>query len=251
VKLTRPLVVIDLESTGVDPITDRIVEFGCVVLRPDGTRHSWESRFNPGRPIPKEASDVHGITDEMVAHSPVFKDHAARIHRGLQDRDIAGYNLRSFDLPMLDEELRRCGLKLELTGINIIDAFGIYQKKDPRTLEAAVRKYCGRPHEGAHGAMADALATLDVIHGQLAAHEDLEAMELPALAQFSQRSDQDFVDLAGKLYRDAEGFVRYAFGKSKDARIADDPGFARWMLGKDFAGNTLDCVKAELRRLGS
>ncbi len=248
--LTRPLVCFDLESTGVDPVNDRIIEFGCTVLMPDGSKHQWESRFNPGIPISPEATEKHHITNDMLVDCPPFCVHAARIHKGLQGRDIAGYNCRGLDLPMLDEELRRCGLRLDLTGVNVIDAAGIFFKKDPRTLEAAVEKYCNRKHEDAHGAAADAAATLDVLDGQLAMYDDVAGLNLEELAKFSRREDVDYVDLAGKLYRDADGYVRYAFGKQKGQRLKDDPGFARWMLSKDFSGSTLDAVRAELGRWG-
>lgn len=247
-KLTRPLVCFDLESTGVDPVEDRIVEFGCSVLMPDGSRFQWESRFNPGRPSCPEAIEKHHITDDMLVDCPPFSVHAARIHKGLQNRDIAGYNCRGLDLPLLDEELRRCGLRLDLTGVNVIDAAGIFFKKEKRDLEAAVRKYCNREHVDAHGAAADASATLDVLDGQLAMYEELRELDLAGLDAFSKRDEVEYIDLAGKLYRDSDGFARYSIGKSKDQRVKDDPGFARWMLNKSFCGNTLDAVRAELGR---
>ncbi len=250
IKLLRPLVCFDLESTGVDPCLDRVIEFGCTVLMPDGSRFQWESRFNPGRPSCPEAIEKHHITDDMLVDCPPFSVHAARIHKGLQNRDIAGYNCRGLDLPLLDEELRRCGLRLDLTGVNVIDAAGIFFKKEKRDLEAAVRKYCNREHVDAHGAAADTAATLDVLDGQLAMYEELREMDLAGLDAFSKRDEVQYIDLAGKLYRDADGFARYSIGKSKDVRLKDDPGFGRWMLGKSFCGNTLDAVRAELGRWG-
>jgi DNA polymerase-3 subunit epsilon len=247
--ITRPLACIDTETTGVDPVTDRIIEFGVTVLHPDGTRTKWESRFNPGMPIPPEATEIHGITDADVADAPRFSELAAKIHRGLQGKDLAGYSLRSLDLPVIDEEMRRCGLKLDLTGVNVIDAAAIFFNKEPRNLEAAVLKYCGRSHEEAHGAAADADATLDVLFGQLAVYGDLAAMDLTALSAFSRRGDNEPVDLAGKLYRDKEGFMCYAFGKAKGARVKDDTGFAYWMLRQSsppFPGNTCEILRKEL-----
>lgn len=246
----RDLVVLDTETTGVNPVTDRIIEFGATVLKTDGTRTQWSKRFNPGIPIPAEATEVHGITDADVANEDPFSVWGFKILGALKGRDIAGYNLRGLDLPILDEELRRCNLKLDLTGVNIIDAAGIFFAKEPRTLTAAVQKYCGRDHSDAHGAGADAEATLDVLMGQLAAYEDLAAMDVGALAAFSRRGDKDYVDLAGKLYRDSDGDLRYGFGKPKDVKVKDDPGFGYWMRGKDFAGNTMEVLMVELKRWG-
>lgn len=248
-KLERPLVIIDTETTGVDPVLDRIVEFGMVLLSPNGDRKEAVVRFNPSIPIPAAATEKHGITDEMVKDCPLFFDLAPRIAKGLAGRDIAGYNLRRLDLPILDEELRRAGLRLDLAGTNIIDIFGIYSEKKPRKLEDCIREYCGRDHVGAHGALADAVGTLDALLGQLAVYPDLDTLSLPDLAAFSQMSEVEYVDLAGKLYRDKDGDVCFAFGKNKDAKVKAQRGFANWMLSKDFPGNTKDAIEAELERV--
>lgn len=249
-QLTRPLAIIDLESTGFDPVEDRIVEFAVVVLHPNGERIYFEQVFNPGIHIPEEASAVHGHTDESVKDKPRFAEFAAKIAAGLAGKDICGYNVRSMDLPMLDEELRRCNKRLDLTGVNIVDAFAIYQLKDPRDLTSAVRKFCGREHDGAHGALDDAVATLDVLLGQRAMYEDIGAMDMPALALASKRDGKDFVDFAGKLYRDADGDLRFSFGKkTRDIKVRHDQGFAHWMLDKDFPGNTKDALRLELQRI--
>lgn len=247
-KLTRPLVCIDLETTGTEPTKDRIVEFAAVVMAPDGGLFEFSQRFNPGMPIPPAAISAHKITDEMVRDCPHFVDWAPRIHKGMQGKDIAGYNLRTLDLPILDEEFRRAGLSLDLDGVQIIDAFGIYRKKEPRKLSDAVRLYCRREHQEAHGALPDALATLDVLKGQISKYPDLAPMELHELAKFSQVAEVDYVDFAGKLYRDADGDLCFSFGKCKDQKVRRARGFAEWMLSKDFTGNTKDCVEAELER---
>lgn len=247
--LTRPLVTIDTETTGTDPVKDRIIEFGCTVLHPDGSRTKWEQRFNPGSHIPDESTAVHGITDADVADKPPFSEFAVKIHRALQGKDIAGYSLRLLDLPILDEEFRRCGMKLDITGVHVIDAAGIFFKKEPRDLTAAVAKYCGRDHADAHGAGADAEATLDVLIGQMAAYEDVGAMDLADLAALSIRGDKQPADLAGKFYRDADGDLRYAFGKCRDVKVRDDVGFGYWMMRQTsppFPGNTCDVLQEEL-----
>lgn len=249
-KLERQTVWIDAETTGVDPVKDRLIEFGAVVMEIDGSiSKRWVQRFQPGIPIPAEATECHHITDEMVKDCPPFAMFAKAITLALRDKDIGGFNLRRLDLPILDEELRRCGLKLELAGVRLIDSFTIYQKKAPRDLAAAVREYCGREHDGAHGAAADASATADVFLGQMQRHPDLDAMTVDELSVFSRHGEYIYADLAGKLYLDADGDLRYAFGKAKDKKVRDDPGFGRWMLKKDFPGSTLDALEIELDRL--
>lgn len=251
--LSRPLCSLDFEATGIDATVDRIIQAGFTVLYPDGRRTRWETLIDPQRHIPEESTVIHGITDEMVRDAPVFAQVASRIYRGLLGKDLCGFNLRSLDLPILDEELRRCGLKLDLDGVLVIDAFSIFQKKEPRDLSAAVVKYCGRSHEDAHGAGADAEATLDVLTGQLAMYEDLGEMDLAALAVYSQRNENPPVDLAGKLYRDADGDLRYTLAKVRDVKVRDDAGFAYWMLRQfspPFPGSTCDALRAELERCG-
>ena len=247
ITLTRPIAWLDIESTGVDPVHDQIIELAVVVQHPDGTRKEWCRRFNPGCPIPSEATAVHGITDADVADAPPFASFAARIHAGLQGKDLGGYNLRRMDLPMLDEHFRRHGMKLNLDGVRIIDCYGIFAKMEGRKLTDAIRKYCGREHEGAHGALADTIATADVFAGQIAAYPEMAAGTIDEIASFSQVGDQRYADLAGKLVYDSAGDMVYNFGKSKGVRVKDDPGFGWWMCGKDFAGNTLDVLRTVLR----
>ena len=127
--LTRPIAFVDIESTGCDVEKDRVIELALVVLRPDGTRTKWSSRFNPGRPIPPESTKINHITDSDVADAPRFCDLAAELHRELHGKDLAGYNLRRFDLQILDEEFRRCELKLNVEDVLIIDCLGIFSKK--------------------------------------------------------------------------------------------------------------------------
>jgi DNA polymerase-3 subunit epsilon len=252
-KLERPLLCFDIESTGIDPIADRIVELGVTILNPDGTRKRFSQRYNPEIPIPPGATEVHGITDDDVKGCPKFSEKASGVWRGMQGKDLLTFNGSRFDLAILDEEFRRCGMKLDLSHTAHIDAFRIFQEKEPRNLETAVEVYCGRTHKGAHGAQADADATLDVLLGQLAQYEDLQAMSMEELASFTWRDGQKPIDLAGKLYRDAEGFACYSFGKAKDKRIQDDPGFGQWMLRQTnpgFSGSTCDALRIALRYVG-
>lgn len=250
-KLDRPLLIFDLETTGVDVCADRIVELGVSVLHPDGTvkPNGWSVRMNPGIPIPAAAIEVHGITDADVSGCHPFAFYAAKLHASFQGKDIATYNGRRLDLPILDEEMRRCGLKLNLDGVRLVDAAGIFFKREPRDLSAAVQRYCGRDHADAHGAGADAAATLEVLQGQLKAYPDLDTMSLDDLAAYSRLGDNEPIDLAGKLYRDPEGFARFAFGKNKDKRVIEERGYCDWIFTKgNFPGSTLDALRVELQK---
>lgn len=248
--LTREIIFLDTETTGVDACVDRIVSLGISVLHPDGTVRpkGWEIKFNPGIPIPPEATAVHHITDEDVKDCRPFADYAEKLSKSFVGKDLAGYNLRRLDLPILDEELRRCNFKLDLTGVRVIDVQAIYFKKDPRSLADCIRRYCKREHDGAHGAGADADGTLDALLGQLEEHQDLPN-NIDALAKYATMGDQEPVDIAGKFYRDADGDLRFSFGKNKDHKVRDEFGYARWMLEKGtFPGSTLDALREELDR---
>ena len=253
--LTRSIVCWDTETTGVDPVLDRLVSIGVVVLNPDGTRRRWETLLNPEMPIPPEVTAIHGITDEMVASAPKFKDIAQKFMNGLTGKDMLLYNGRRLDLPILDESLGRCQMKLDLTGVRVIDAAGLFFKLNPRDLSAFVQRYTGRSHEGAHGAAADAEGTLDGWLGLLSEHTDIQAMSLDeqaAYCLYGYDPDRLPEDLAGKLYR-KNGEVYFGFGKSKDKRVADDPGYAAWILRASdppFPRSTREALKAELDRLG-
>lgn len=246
--LVRPLACLDIEGTSLEITESRIVELAVVVLYPDGRRTEWCSRFNPTVEIPVSATEVHGIVNADVTDKPTFASMAEKIHRGLQGKDLCGYNLWGYDLGVLDCELRRSGHKLDLTGVSVIDVFGIYSNKDPRNLEAAIRKYCGRSHEGAHGALPDAVGTLDTLCAQLGEYPDLAGMSLDELVSASLRSDNRPADLCGKLSYDADGFMVYNFGKNRGARVKDESGFAFWMKRQNFPASTIEVLDAELRR---
>jgi DNA polymerase-3 subunit epsilon len=169
VNLLRPLVVFDLETTGVSVYTDRIVQMAFVKLLPDGTRREWSTLINPGREIPAGATAVHGITVEMVRDAPRFRDVARKVLGGIEGCDLAGFNAARFDWPLLRAELAR----LDLAPVEepvILDAMKVFHRFAPRDLGAAVAQYCGRAHEKAHDALRDARATLDVVLAQVKAH---------------------------------------------------------------------------------
>lgn len=254
-KLERDLLFLDTETTGTDPQEDRILEFAVTILVADGAplstiryvpRKRWSQRFNPGRPIPPEATAVHGIADADIKDCPTFASWAKGIATAIKGKDLAGYNIWRFDLPLLDAELRRCGHKLDLTGVRVIDCYGIFAKKAPRDLAAAVQRFCGREHVGAHGAQADTDATVDVLIGQLAEFQDLCDMDAQGLAEFSLNGNKP-ADLAGKLYYGADGELRFNFGQWRDQLVSAHLDYADWMLSKGkFPGSTCDLLREVL-----
>lgn len=249
---TKQILSFDVESTGVDSEVDRIIELGASVMLPDGTfkHRALNRRFNPGIPIPEAATAVHHITDADVKDCPPFSSVAHKIQALFKGKDIVGFNLRRLDLPLLDSELRRCDLKLELdSDCRIIDAFGLYTKKNPRTLSDYIKAYTGEDHADAHGAGADADGTLRGLLGQLKAYPDLDSMTIEMLADYSLLGDNKPVDLAGKLFRDKDGDVVYGFSKNRGVKVRDDPGFAHWILDRGFPGSTKDALLAELKRI--
>jgi DNA polymerase III subunit epsilon len=234
--LQRPLAVLDIEATGTSPRSDRIVEICLVKVMPDGTRTVNTLRVNPGIPIPIEAQRVHGISDADVASCPSFAAIAPRLLDLLDGCDLCGFNAARFDIPMLAEEFLRAGLNFDADARRVLDPQRIFHRKEPRDLAAAVEFYCGHTHAGAHGAKADALATLDVLEAQLTRYPDLPD-DVAALDEYCNPKQPDWVDRTGRL-RWEGGVVAVNFGRRKGTPlrvlIENDPGLIRWMLRGDF-----------------
>jgi DNA polymerase-3 subunit epsilon len=243
--LTRPLASLDLETTGTDPATSRVVEVGIVKRYPDGREDSAVWVVNPGVPIPADASRVHGFTDEDVATVPTFASVAVAIAATLAGCDLVGFNLRTFDLPLLRAEFSRCGLAWPCDGARVIDAFVIYREHERRDLASAVRFYCGREHVGAHGAVADAHAALDVALAQVDRYPDLAGLDVAALDVASGGRQPTWASDDGKLRWGDDGRVVWGFGKNAGKPVASDRGFASWVLRNDFAAD----VKALVTRV--
>jgi DNA polymerase III subunit epsilon len=232
-KLTRPLLVFDLETTGTDTQRDRIVEMAAVKIWPDGRSEEKVRRFNPGIPIPKEATAIHGITDEDVRSEPSFAK-VARGSKGIAAYfagcDLAGYNIIHFDIPMLAAELERAGERFDVAGVAVIDAFRIFTRKEPRNLAGAVRFYLGREHAEAHAAMGDVRAAVAVLEAQLNRYPDLPdtPLEIDAAVR-----DPEEVDRRGKL-RWIDGEVAVNFGRHKGRALRwlarEEPDYIRWMI---------------------
>lgn len=229
--LEKPIIFLDIESTGLDREQDRIVELCLIKLYPDMKREIHELRFNPGKPIPKEASDIHGITDEMVKDMPPFIDVAKQIFVFMEGCDVAGFNSNSYDIPMLFFEFQRAGLFFPYHDIHMVDVGNIFKIMEQRTLEAAVKFYLKREHKGAHGAKADVEATIDVFKAQLKEYGCGIPQSIRSLAKFSNY-DNELVDISGKFTKDKNGVILFNFGKHRGQPAKNHPDFLEWMLYK-------------------
>lgn len=246
--LERPLVVFDLETTGTDVDADRIVEISAVRVEPDGSRDSRTRRINPERSIPAAATAVHGIGDDDVRGEPTFRQLGRGLLRFLEGADLAGYNVARFDVPLLEREMKDCGLDLAVGRRRIIDAMTIFHRKEPRDLTAAVRFFLDRDHEGAHSAEADVAVTLQILDAELERYDDLPR-DVEALAAWIQRVPADAVDRAGKfVWR--EGEATLAFGKHQGKTLREvaesTRDYLEWIVGSDFPSDARELVQRAL-----
>lgn len=248
-KTDRPLAVFDIESTGVNPRMDRIIDLAVVKIQPGGARETFTWRVHPERPIPKGASQVHGIWDKDVEGCPPFRDVADEILQVLEGCDLCGYNLIHYDIPLLAEEFTRAGKSFSMEGRRVIDAQKIFHRMEPRTLTAALMFYCGTDHIDAHGALADVEATIQVLDGQFEKYASLPA-DIQELDQFCSPKDPSFVDRGGKL-KWHEGEVIVNFGRQQGRTLRDlakmEPGFLRWIVDNNFPQDTRDIIANALR----
>jgi len=248
-RLARPLLVFDLETTGTSVADDRIVELAVVRLLPDGSRQSRAWRMNPGMPIPPAATAVHGLCDADVAGCPRFAELAEELAAVFEGCDLAGFNCERFDIPLLRAEFARTGRSFPAPDVAVVDAFGIFVKREPRDLGAAVRTFLGREHVGAHGAAADAEATADVLAAQLQRYADLP-LTVPEL--HAALRDERYVDPDRKLrWQDDEAV--FAFGKhdGRPLRMVarEHPDYLEFILSKDFPPALREIVReAQLGR---
>ncbi len=238
-QLRRPLVIFDLETTGISVSRDRIIEICLLKVYPDGREEIRTYRVNPERPIPAEASALHGIYDADVADKPTFKELAPEVHEFIKDCDFGGFNSNKFDLPMLVEEFYRVGVAFEIQKRKFVDAQRIFHQKEPRNLKAALKFYCDMDLENAHSAEADTVATWQIIKAQLERYPDIPK-DLDALhEQFGQ---SNLADLAGRFVVDPAGVVVFNFGKHRGKPVKDvlknEPSYYNWMMDGDFPQDT-------------
>ena len=233
--LTKPIVFFDLETTGVNIGTDRIVEISILKVFPNGNKESKTWLVNPEIEIPQEASDIHGITNEQVVTEPTFKELATKVSEMIADSDLAGFNSNRFDIPLLAEELMRAGIDFDMKTRKAIDVQVIFHKKEQRTLSAGYQFYCGKELEGAHGAEADTNATYEILLAQLEKYDDIEN-SVDALSEFSTHGKR--ADFAGFILMNDEDKEIFSFGKYKGRTVEEvlkeNPGYNNWIQNADF-----------------
>ncbi len=233
--LKKPICFFDLETTGINVAKDRIVEIAILKVYPNGNKESHTWRVNPEIPIPAESSAIHGITDEMVANEPTFKELAPKVYALIKDSDLGGFNSNRFDIPLLAEELLRAEVDFDMKKALSVDVQTIFHKMEKRTLEAAYKFYCNKDLVDAHSAAADTHATYEVLKAQLDKYPELNN-DISFLADFS--SHKEHVDFAGFISYNEEGVEVFSFGKYKARLVHDilesDPGYFGWVLNADF-----------------
>jgi DNA polymerase III subunit epsilon len=246
-KLNKPLVIFDLETTGVNVATDRIVEIYLIKVMPDGEEKHWHLRINPTIPIPAVTSAIHGIYDADVVDKPTFAEIAPKLKSFIGNADFGGFNSNRFDFPMLVEEFYRSDIDFSIIGRKFVDAQRIFHTMEPRNLSAAYKFYCDKTLENAHTAQADTEATWEIIKSQLIRYPELE----PTVDYLNKVSGQDkLVDLAGRMIRNEQDTIVFNFGKHKGRPVDDvlkkESSYYDWMMNGDFPENTKR-VLTELR----
>ena len=237
--LTRPIAFIDLETTGVSLSSDRIVEIAIVKLLPDGSKQNKRKLINPQMPIPASSSDIHGITDEMVAQAPTFKQVANEIKMFIENCDLGGYNSNRFDITILMEEFLRSGLDVDLSTRRMVDVQHIFYTMEPRTLSAAYKFFCDKELTNAHSAEVDIEATIEVLMAQVKRYEKL-GNSIDSI--LSVIGEEKIIDYARRFGYDDKGNEIFNFGKHKGRLVADvlraEPQYYDWMMRGDFPLHT-------------
>ena len=251
--LKNPLVFFDLETTGTNINSDRIVEICYLKVYPNGNEEAKTLRINPEMHIPEASSAVHGIYDEDVVDCPTFKDVAKNIASDIEGCDLAGFNSNRFDIPVLAEEFLRAGVDIDLMKRKFVDVQVIYHKLEQRTLSAAYKFYCEKNLEDAHTAEADTRATYEVLKAQLDRYADVLENDINFLSNYSCYSRN--VDFAGRIVYNDQDVEVFNFGKYKGVSVKEvlqkDPGYYSWIMQGDFTLNTKNVlIKIRLRETG-
>ena len=250
--LTKPIIFFDLETTGVNIATDRIVEISILKVFPNGNKESKTWLVNPEIEIPAEAAAIHGITNEKVVTEPTFKELAATVNELIADCDLAGFNSNRFDIPLLAEELMRAGIDFDMKNRKAIDVQVIFHKKEQRTLSAGYQFYCGKNLEDAHSAEADTNATYEILLAQLDKYTDIENT-VDALSEFSTHGER--ADFAGFILFNDDKKEIFSFGKYKGRTVEEvlieNPGYHAWMQNADFPLYTKKVLREIKERMSS
>ena len=233
--LTKPIVFFDLETTGINIAKDKVVEISILKVFPNGNKESKTWLVNPEIEIPKEAADIHGITNEKVVTEPTFKELAPEINKMIEGCDLAGFNSNRFDIPLLAEELMRAGIDFDMNDRKAVDVQVIFHKKEQRTLSAGYQFYCGKELVGAHGAEADTNATYEILLAQLDKYDDIENT-VDALSEYSTHGKR--ADFAGFILMNEDDQEIFSFGKYKGRTVEEvlkeNPGYNAWIQNADF-----------------
>lgn len=250
--LANCIIFFDLETTGVNIAKDRIVEISVLKVYPNGQEEQKTIRVNPEMPIPKEASEVHGIYDEDVKDCPTFKEIAKELAHYMEGCDLGGYNSNRFDIPLLAEEFLRVGVDFDMRKRKFVDVQTIFHKMEQRTLSAAYRFYCDKSLEDAHTAAADTSATYEVLKAQLERYGDKLENNIEFLSKFSTQNNT--ADFAGFIVYNEKGEEVFNFGKNKGVPVAkvlkEQPGYFSWVLNSEFPLYTKK-VLTEIKLRGS
>ena len=241
--ITRPIVFFDLETTGLDLSSDRAVSIATLKIDMDGKTEEKKILINPEMDIPKEASDIHGITNEMVAEAPTFKQISKSLFSYFENCDIAGFNSDYYDVPLLMKEFSRCGIEFPTWELNLIDVLKFERMLNSNKLSEVYLRYTGKELEGAHDALNDIRATFEILMCQLEKHgkNDLTPQEIDLMCQGERKR----FDLSGKTYLNANGEVCWSIGKNANNPVTKDTAYLNWVLKSDFPEET----KAKLRTL--
>jgi DNA polymerase-3 subunit epsilon len=241
--ITRPIVFFDLETTGLDLSTDRAVSIATLKIDLEGKTEEKKILINPEMDIPKEASDIHGITNEMVAYAPTFKQISKSLFSYFENCDIAGFNSDYYDVPLLMKEFSRCGIDFPTWELNLVDVLKFERMLNSNKLSEVYLRYTGKELEGAHDAMNDIKATFEILMCQLEKHgkNDLTPQEIDLMCQGERKR----FDLSGKTYLNANGEVCWSIGKNANNPVTKDTAYLNWVLKSDFPEET----KAKLRTL--
>lgn len=248
-QLQRPVAFLDLETTGINLSTDRIVEIAIIKIKVDGSREVKRKLINPEMPIPAEATAIHGITDAMVKDAPTFKQVGNELKQFLDQSDLGGYNSNRFDIPILMEEFLRAGMEVDFTDRRMIDVQHIFYAMEPRTLTAAYRFYCGKELESAHSAEHDVAATIDVLLAQLERYNQL-GTNLDSILKVV--GEEKIVDYARRMVFNEKGQEVFNFGKHKGKVVSEvfrtERQYYDWMMNGDFPLHTKQKITEILNR---
>lgn len=248
-KLSRPLAFIDLETTGINVASDRIIEIFILKVNPDGTNHKKHKLLNPEMAIPPATSAIHGITDDRVKDAPTFKEVANELKQFIDVADISGFNSNRFDVPLLMEEFLRAGIELEMANRRLVDVQHIFHMMEKRTLGAAYKFYCEKDLVDAHSAEADASATWEILQAQVKRYEQLGDCVETILGHIGE---EKVVDFARRMVFDDEGQEIFNFGKHKGKRVCDvlkaERQYYDWIMRGDFPLHTKQKLTEILNR---